>query len=145
MIKYDLRCDQDHTFEVWFRDSATCDEQLADGEVLCPQCASPHVQKALMAPSVAKSPLANSRSADSEQEQQLTVAHYRHLLREMRRHVEANSDHVGADFPEEARRMHYGEAERRSIYGEADLTEAKELIDEGIDIMPLPGPIRDDA
>jgi hypothetical protein len=140
MIKYDLRCDKDHTFEVWFRDSTTCDAQLVGGEVLCPQCASPHVQKALMAPSVAK-----SQSPESVQEQQLTLAHQMHLLREMRRHVEANSDHVGADFPEEARRMHYGEAERRNIYGEADLTEAKELIDEGIDIMPLPGPIRDDA
>lgn len=140
MIKYDLRCDQDHTFEAWFRDSSTCDEQLAGDEVLCPHCASQHVQKALMAPSLAK-----SKADDDNQKQVMAMAQQMHLLREFRRHVEENCDNVGAAFPEEARRIHYGEAEHRNIYGEADLAEAKELIEEGIDILPVPGPIRDDA
>jgi hypothetical protein len=140
MIKYDLRCDHDHTFEVWFRDSSSCDTQLAGGEVLCPQCASTTVQKALMAPSVAK-----SHSVDAGQNQVMTMAQQMQMLREFRRHVEQNSDDVGAEFPAEARRIHYGEAEHRNIYGEADLSEVKELIEEGIDIAPLPGPFRDDA
>ena len=140
MIKYDLRCDHDHSFEAWFRDSAACDTQLASAEVLCPQCGSASVQKALMAPAVGK-----SEARDDGQKRVMAMAHQLHLLREVRRHVEENCDHVGAAFPEEARRIHYGETEHRNIYGEADLAEAQELIEEGIDIMPVPGPIRDDA
>jgi len=140
MIKYDLRCDQDHAFEAWFRDSATCDGQLANGEVLCPHCASHQVCKALMAPAVAK-----PQSDEGGQKRVVAMAEHMHMLREFRRHVEENCDNVGSAFPEEARRIHYGETEHRNIYGEADLAEAKELVEEGIDIMPVPGPIRDDA
>ena len=140
MIKYDLRCDQSHTFEVWFRDSATCDEQLAGAEVVCPHCSSVDIRKALMAPAVAK-----SEDRDAEREKVLTLAQQLHLLREYRRHVEENCEDVGSAFPEEARRIHYGEVEHRNIYGETDLAEAKELIEEGIDILPVPGPFRDDA
>jgi hypothetical protein len=140
MIKYDLRCNQDHTFEAWFRDSVTCDDQLAGGEVVCPQCASATVQKALMAPKVAK-----SQASESSEQQVMSMAQKMQLLREFRRHVEQNSDNVGADFPEEARKMHYGEVEHRNIYGEANFTDVKELIDEGIEVTPLPGPFRDDA
>lgn len=140
MIKYDLRCEQDHTFEAWSRDSATCDGQLADGEVLCPHCASHHVRKALMAPSVVK-----SQTDDDGQKRMMVMAQHLHMVREFRRHVEANCDNVGSAFPEEARRIHYGETEHRDIYGEANLAEAKDLIEEGIDIMPVPGPVRDDA
>ena len=138
MIKYDLRCDQDHTFEVWFRDSAACDEQLAGGEVLCPDCGSVQVQKALMAPALAK-------SGGGERKQAMAMAQQLHMLREFRRHVEQNCEDVGTAFPEEARRIHYGEVEHRNIYGEADLAEAKELVEEGIEVFPVPGPFRDDA
>lgn len=138
MIKYDLHCDQDHTFEAWFRDSATCDEQLAGGEVLCPNCGSAEVQKALMAPSLAK-------SGSRERKQAMAMAQHLHMLREFRRHVEANCEDVGSAFVEEARRIHYGEVEHRNIYGEADLEEAKELVEEGIEVFPVPGPFREDA
>lgn len=140
MIKYDLRCDQNHAFEAWFRDSAACEEQLAGGEVLCPQCGSGEVQKALMAPAVA-----TSKMAHSDRKQAMAMAHQLHMLREFRRHVEQNCEDVGSAFPEEARRIHYGEVEHRNIYGEADLAEAKELVEEGIEVFPVPGPFRDDA
>ena len=140
MIKYDLRCDQEHMFEVWFRDSAACDDQLVGGEVLCPQCGSAAVQKALMAPA-----LSTSDKGDQDRKQAMAMVHQLHMLREFRRHVEQNCEDVGSAFPEEARRIHYGEVEHRNIYGEADLAEAKELIEEGIEVFPVPGPFRDDA
>lgn len=140
MIKYDLGCTNDHTFEIWFRDSAACDEQIAAGEVVCPHCGSAEVRKSLMAPAINK---AEHRAP--EQKRAMALAQRLHLMREFRRQVEENCDHVGADFPEEARKIHYGETEHRNIFGEADLEEAKELIEEGIDIFPVPGPFRDDA
>lgn len=140
MIKYDLRCAAEHTFETWFRDSATCDEQLATGEVLCPQCGSAAVRKAMMAPAIGK-----GGDSDGERKRVMAMAQQLQMLRQLRRHVEQNCENVGADFPEEARRIHYGEVEHRNIYGEADLAEAKELIEEGIEIFPVPGPMRDDA
>ena len=140
MIKYDLSCSNEHTFEAWFRDSATCDEQVSDGEVACPQCGSTDVRKALMAPSINK-----AEHKSPEHKHAMAMAQQMHMLREFRRQVEENCDDVGADFPEEARKIHYGETEHRNIYGEADLEEAKEMIEEGIELFPVPGPFRDDA
>ena len=140
MIKYDLSCSNEHSFEVWFRDSAACDEQVSCGEVVCPHCGSTDVQKALMAPAINK-----AAHRDPERKRAMAMAQQLHLMREFRRYVEQNCNDVGADFPEEVRKIHYGETEFRNIYGEADLAEAKELIEEGIDIFPVPGPFRDDA
>ena len=140
MIKYDLRCQNDHVFEVWFRDSDACTEQLAGNEVSCPHCGDSMIEKALMAPAVAK-----KGDDDDKRRQAAAMANYIHMMREFRQHVEANGDDVGDAFPEEARRIHYGETEHRNIYGQADLEEARELIEEGIDVMPIPGPVRDDA
>jgi len=141
MIKYDLRCGQDHTFEAWFRDSQACDDQLAGGEVLCPHCGSAEVQKALMAPALGKS----DKGGDEQRSRVMALAQHLHMLREFRRQVEENCEDVGAAFVDEARRIHYGETEDRAIYGEADLEEAQELIEEGIDVFAVPGPFRDDA
>lgn len=140
MIKYDLSCANDHTFEVWFRDSAACDEQIAAGEVLCPHCGTTDVRKSLMAPAINK-----AEHKDPERKRAMALAHQLHMMREFRRQVEENCDDVGTAFPEEARKIHYGETEHRNIYGEADLAEAKELIEEGIDVFPVPGPFQDDA
>ena len=140
MIKYDLSCNNEHSFEVWFRDSAACDEQVAGGEVLCPHCGSTDVRKALMAPAINK-----AAHREPEQKRAMALAHQLHVMREFRRYVEQNCEDVGGDFPEIARKMHYGETEHRNVFGEAGLAEAKELIEEGIDIFPVPGPIRDDA
>ena len=146
MIKYALVCNKRHPFESWFADSAAYDKQAKRGLVSCPECGSTKVEKAIMAPRLsgtrkrarkAEVPATASPSAPvamlSPQEQEL-----RTKLKELRDHITKNADNVGKKFPEEARRMHYGEIEHRSIYGEASLESAKELIDEGIELHPLP-------
>jgi hypothetical protein len=143
MIKYALICEQRHGFESWFASSAAYDKQAKRGLVNCPACGSSKVEKALMAPRLsgtrkgrqraAETPTATSVAMLTPQEQEL-----RAKLKEVRKHITKNADYVGQKFPEEARKMHYGETEHRSIYGEASLETAKELHDEGIELHPLP-------
>jgi hypothetical protein len=134
VIVYNLRCNEDHEFEAWFRSSADYDEQSAVGKLLCPVCNSTHIKKAIMAPSVA-----GTKKAGDE------LKKMRQFMTGMRKYVEANADYVGPRFPEEARKIHYGEVEERHIYGEATLGEAKELIEEGVEIAPLPPDLDEEA
>ncbi|MCJ2036634.1 DUF1178 family protein [Methylobacterium sp. J-068] len=157
MIRYTLVCEAEHGFESWFPSSDSYDAQAARGLVTCPICGSAAVSKGMMAPSIARTdrgrrpeassapepetpsvPQAAPILAPTEPEQRL-----RALMRAMRAQATQEADDVGARFPEEARRMHYGEAETRPIYGEASLDEARALLDEGIDVVPLP-PAADD-
>lgn len=150
MIKYSLVCDQGHGFESWFADSGAYDKQVKRKLVTCPACGSVKVEKAIMAPRLSAS--ARKRQASvpateaplpvappapvamiSPQEQEI-----RGKLKELREHLTKNADDVGPKFPEEARKMHYGEIEHRSIYGVASPDEAKELVEEGIEVHPLP-------
>jgi len=149
MIHYALVCDKGHAFESWFADSTAYDKQAARGLVTCPQCNSAKVEKAIMAPRIAgakkrarpaeppAAPVAEPEKAPvamlSPQEKEV-----RAKLKELRDQLTKNADHVGAKFPEEARKMHYGEAAHRSIYGEASPDEAKRLAEEGIEFHPLP-------
>jgi len=141
MIKYALACEQAHEFESWFPSSEAFETQRKRGFVTCPYCNSAKVEKQIMAPSVARTDKAPKVPAPepqavavlSERERELRAA-----LRALREHVMKNAENVGKGFVEEARKMHYGETEERSIYGEADLAEAKALLEEGIDVMPLP-------
>jgi hypothetical protein len=135
MILFDLRCKDGHAFEAWFRDSAAYEDQAAAGDLACPVCGSAEVSKALMAPAV------NSRpKIDVAQAAEAT-----RLWRRVQHHIEKNFDHVGPRFAEEARKIHHGEVEKRSIYGEATKAEAKELRDEGIDVNQIPWLPRHDA
>lgn len=174
MIRYSLKCDQDHGFEAWFRNSATYDDQASAGEVRCPECGSVKVSKALMAPAVARgrsaAPVANSPQPPAPapdagdapvqdapvQNAQVHDAqvhdarvHYagkvREMLVEMRRHIEANAEHVGPRFADEARKIHSGETEERSIYGEATEAETEALEEEGIAFGQIPWVPKDDA
>ena len=140
MIKYALACEQAHEFESWFPSSEAFETQRKRGFVTCPFCNSPKVDKQIMAPSIARTdkapaaqPEAQNMAVLSEKEREI-----REALRTLREHVIRNSENVGKGFVEEARKMHYGEAEERSIYGEADQTEVRSLLEEGIDILPLP-------
>ena len=126
MILYDLRCGQDHSFEGWFRDSKAYEGQRRSGRVVCPMCGDKKVRKAPMAPRVAK-----SRKGSSEAEALST-------LRQMRKQVEANCDYVGERFADEARKIHYGETDKRGIYGEATESDSKDLADEGIKFGRIP-------
>ncbi|MGA2567562.1 MAG: DUF1178 family protein [Pseudolabrys sp.] len=152
MIRYALVCEKGHDFESWFQDSAAYDKQAKRGLVNCPHCGSAKIEKAIMAPRLAgakkrTAPVETSAEAPaaaaapgkapvamlSPQEQE-----FRAKLKELREHLTKNADHVGPKFPEEARKMHYGETEHRSIYGEASPEEAKALAEEGIEFHPLP-------
>jgi len=162
MIRYALACEHGHTFESWFASSAAYDKQAKHGLVTCPVCNSAKVEKTIMAPRLAgtrkrapvpapapeaAAPGANAPSAStpSAADAAAPVAvmspperELRKKLKELREHLTKNADYVGGKFPEEARKMHYGEIEHRSIYGEASPEQAKELHEEGIEFHPLP-------
>lgn len=130
MICYQLVCKKSHSFEGWFRDSAAYDTQAKKGLLACPTCNSKQVQKAPMAPAVSKK---NDLSAAASHARQM-----REWVTRVRKHVEDTSEYVGTRFPDEARAIHSGDAQERQIYGEATLKDAKELIEEGIPVAPLP-------
>jgi hypothetical protein len=130
VIVYNLRCRNAHEFEGWFRNSAAFDEQQKGGALTCPVCDSRKVEKAIMAPAV--SGAKKSTVNDSEARQM------RQFMTGLRKYVQNNADYVGPNFAEEARKIHYGETEHRHIYGEATIEEAKELVEEGVDVAPLP-------
>ena len=135
MISFSLACENGHAFEGWFASSEAFERQLAAEDVGCPVCGSHEVSKALMAPRVATSRKRASMpvAAHVKQEpEEVTV------LRKIRKHLTENAEYVGSRFPEEARRIHYEEAEKRGIYGEATTAEAQALAEEGIDFRPLP-------
>lgn len=129
MIKYRLICDQEHEFDGWFADGAAFDTQKKEGLLACTVCGSEKVSKAIMAPAVPKK--TNQQTDEARQ--------IRHMMQKVSTHVEENFDYVGADFAEEARKIHYGEREARDIYGETSLDDAKELLEEGVPVAPLPG------
>jgi hypothetical protein len=156
VIRYALACAKGHSFESWFQNSDAYDKQTKRGLVECPVCGSPKVEKALMSPKLsgtrkrsravipAPMPAADTPAAPaaepatpvamiSSQEQE-----FRAKLKELRDHLTKNADNVGEKFPQEARKMHYGEIEHRSIYGKASPEEAKDMHEEGIEFHPLP-------
>lgn len=134
MIVYSLQCEGGHAFEGWFRDSRAFDEQAAEGKLVCPVCDARKVTKAPMAPAIASaaSGVVGGRSAPDE------MRKMRQFMTGLRKYVESHADYVGPQFPEEARKIHYGEVEERQIYGEASLKDVRELLEEGVDIAPLP-------
>lgn len=162
MIRYDLTCSQAHDFEGWFRNSDDFEAQNKKSLVTCPVCGSQEIEKKLMAPAVSTARRKAAMAVSDTREQAAPAGQVEDntgsdavqraalvpqdpkqkemvdALRELRKQMIASSDDVGEQFPEEARRMHYGESEQRSIHGQTSMEEAKSLIDEGIDILPLP-------
>jgi len=145
VIRYALTCDKRHGFESWFKSSTAYDEQVARGLLVCPACGSTKVEKALMAPTVARreprSPAPRTPAGEEKSPVALISERERELrskLKELRDELIKNADYVGPQFAEEARKMHYGEIEHRSIYGEASPEEAASLLDDGIEFHPLP-------
>ena len=151
MIRYALHCDRNHEFESWFQSSSAYDSQVKRKLVTCPICGSAKVDKAIMAPRIvgkkgratppAEPVATTSPEATPSGPTSLMMAQERELrakLKELRDHIVKNADNVGERFANEARAMHYGDKEHRPIYGEASPDEAKSLIDEGIEVSPLP-------
>jgi hypothetical protein len=149
MIRYNLRCERGHAFESWFQSSSAYEAQEKRKLVNCPICGSAKVERAIMAPqivskkgrdSTAPAP-AVTTDVSAPASTPLMMAPERELrakLKELRDHIVKNADNVGERFPNEARKMHYGDIEHRPIYGEASPEEARSLIDEGVEVSPLP-------
>jgi hypothetical protein len=153
MIRYNLRCDRGHGFESWFQSSSAYESQEKRKLVNCPTCGSAKVERAIMSPQIVskkgrdKAPMpaeaadAPSTEVTAPTSTPLLMAQERELrakLKELRDHITKNADNVGERFPNEARKMHYGDIEHRPIYGEASPDEARALIDEGVEVSPLP-------
>ena len=148
MIRYALRCDHDHAFESWFQSSSAYESQEKRKLVSCPSCGSDKVERAIMAPRIvgkkgraAPAVEAASTEVAAPESTPLLMAQELELrakIKELRDHIVKNADNVGERFPNEARKMHYGDIEHRPIYGEASPEEARSLIDEGIEVSPLP-------
>ncbi|UFZ02416.1 DUF1178 family protein [Bradyrhizobium ontarionense] len=152
MIRYALRCERGHSFESWFQSSSAYESQVKRKLVECPTCGSAKVEKAIMAPRIVSkkgrevAPVPAAAPAPAPEvippgSTSLMMAQERELrakLKELRDHIVKNADDVGERFPTEARKMHYGETEHRPIYGEASLQEARELVEEGIEVAPIP-------
>ena len=151
MIRYNLRCERGHAFESWFQSSAAYETQEKRKLVNCPACGSAEVERAIMAPQImsqkgrasaepAPAPAATTEVA-APTSTPLLMAQERELrakLKELRDHIVKNADNVGERFPNEARKMHYGDIEHRPIYGEASPDEARALVEEGVEVSPLP-------
>jgi len=150
MIRYNLRCERGHAFESWFQSSSAYESQEKRKLVSCPSCGSVKVERAIMAPQIVSkkaaeraepAPAAASTEVAAPMSTPLMMAQERELrakLKELRDHVVKNADNVGERFPNEARKMHYGDIEHRPIYGEASPQEASSLIEEGVEVSPLP-------
>lgn len=137
MIRYQLVCPKDHEFEGWFKDSAAFDTQAKKGLLVCPTCNSKKIKKAPMAPAISKKAELAEAAANAQK--------MREWVTNIRKDVEKNAEYVGEKFPDEARAIHYGDAKERQIYGEATLADAKELIEEGIPVAPIPSLPRADS
>jgi len=134
LIRFSLHCEHAHEFEGWFRSNDDFDTQKKRGFVECPACGSNKVEKALMAPAVSTSRKQEKMALAMGEQQRRAMAELKALSQKMRE----NADYVGDKFAEEARKIHFGETEARGIYGEATAEEAKGLIDDGVDFMPIP-------
>lgn len=134
MIKYTLKCANEHSFDSWFQNAEAFGKLHSGGMVECAVCGSAEVEKAIMAPQVtttkgkdiAEKPLSAPASVAEQ------------AMSDLKSYVEANSENVGTDFASEARKIHDGEAPSRSIFGEAKLDDAKKLLDDGVPVAPLP-------
>jgi hypothetical protein len=138
LIAYNLICAKEHEFEGWFASSSAFDEQAKSGKLVCPMCNSKKVIKAIMAPALS-SAVGKQKSAPSPAE----MRRMRQFMTGLRKYVEENAENVGEKFPEEARKIHYGEIEERPIYGRATVEEAADMVEEGIDVAPLPPDLSD--
>ena len=145
MIVFDLICQNDHEFESWFQNTEAFEKLAKAKHVACPVCGDTKVSKSLMAPAVSGTKKKSSEKKAISAKAAQQMGQYMEAVKEMRDQVEKNCDYVGEKFPEEARKMHYGEAETRNIYGEATDAEAESLKDEGVEVQRIPWTPTEDA
>ncbi|MBM3583101.1 MAG: DUF1178 family protein [Alphaproteobacteria bacterium] len=150
MIVFDLKCPDEHVFEAWFRDSKTFERQRKSGAIACPSCGSTQIDKALMAPNVAtrkgrdETPRAEA-GTETTMMPDPREAMARAYAQAVREHIRKNFDDVGDKFADEARKIHYGETDKRNIHGRATKDQAKALAEEGVEFGTVPFPINLDG
>ena len=132
MIKYNLKCENNHNFDAWFSDSSNFEEQNKNNLIFCPKCNSTKIEKNIMAPNIGSKKQSYTNALKTEK-------NYEKIIKNVRKHVEKNFEYVGNKFADEARAIHYGEKEEREIYGETSVEEAVDLIEEGVNVSPIPG------
>ena len=132
MIKYNLKCENDHNFDAWFSDSSNFEKQNKKNLIFCPKCSSTKIKKNIMAPNIGSKKQSYTNALKTEK-------NIEKIIKNVRKHVEKNYEYVGNKFADEARAIHYGEKEEREIYGETSIEEAVDLIEEGVNVTPLPG------
>ena len=135
MIKFDLKCDNDHIFEASFDDSSSFEKQRKKKLIDCPYCGSSSIFKSVMAPNISSK---SNSLIKQKRNQEKVFANYNQQIKKLKDELERNYTYVGNNFPEEARKIHYGEKEDKPIYGEATEKESKDLIEEGIPLLRLP-------
>ncbi|MBW6419372.1 DUF1178 family protein [Celeribacter sp. PS-C1] len=149
MIRYMLKCSEEHQFESWFRSAEAFETLRENGQLSCPTCGKSQVFKAMMAPRVSTARKAESPAPEATtstppsqnapmEPPRPSAEEVEKAVAKLRAEVEANSDYVGVEFAKEARKIHEGEAPARAIYGEAKLDDAKALLEEGVPVLPLP-------
>lgn len=160
MILFDVKCSGGHVFEAWFQSSDAFENQKDNDLVECPLCGSTKVSKSLMAPNISAKEVSKNIEIDtsfedngkvmvsahsnpnnevSSEDVKRALEHMHNTMAKFRQQVEKSCEYVGTDFAEEARKIHYGDSEKRGIYGETTIRETEELIEEGIDVLPVPG------
>ena len=139
MILFDLQCDRGHKFECWFASSANYEEQLKNKLIICPYCNSTKIQKSLMAPNI------NTKNSKENNKKKLEQNNLENQIKKFKKYIEKNTDNVGKNFAEEARKIYYGETKSRPIRGESTEKEAQELVEEGIPFSQLPWQSKEDA
>ena len=139
MILFDLKCDKNHKFEAWFASSVAYDKQLKNKLIKCPYCNSTRIEKALMAPNI------NTKTTSKINKKNASQKKLERQIKKFRKYIEKNTDNVGKNFAEEARKIYYGETKSRPIRGESTEKEARELSEEGIPFSKLPWHSKEDA
>ena len=143
MILFDLQCEKGHKFECWFASSANYHEQLKNKMIVCPYCNSTKIQKSLMAPNI--NTKSTSKNSKNNNKQKLAQNNLQNQIKKFKKYIEKNTDNVGKNFAEEARKIYYGETKSRPIRGESTEKEAQDLLEEGIPFSQLPWHSKEDA
>ena len=143
MILFDLQCEKNHKFECWFSSSANYEEQLKNNMIVCPYCNSTKIKKSLMAPNI--NTKSTSKNTKKNNKNKLVQNNLENQIKKFRKYIEKNTDNVGKNFAEEARKIYYGETKSRPIRGESTEKEAQELVEEGIPFSQLPWHSKEDA
>ena len=144
MILFDLKCDKDHEFECWFPSSSNYEEQLKNKLIVCPYCNSTNIKKSVMAPNINTKRISKKNNIKDSKKIEAQKS-LENKIKKFKKYIEKNTENVGKNFAEEAKKIYYGETRSRPIRGESTEKETRELVEEGIPFSRLPWQRKEDA